>query len=61
MAGRLYDLLGAVLQFAPNGTVQQAITNTHRSMQAAGESEKEIALTLANILADGLGHGNWSQ
>lgn len=54
-----YDLLSMVLRDAPNGAVQQAISRVYGEMMAADESDKYIKITLAEILLDGLRHGNW--
>lgn len=45
--------------FAPNANVQRAIAKSRSDMEVAGESETAIARMMANILADGLNHGNW--
>ena len=60
MSKELVDsLLIAAMHASPNERVQAGFTRIVVDMRTAAESEKEIALTLAGSICDGLRHDNW--
>jgi ribosomal protein L7/L12 len=52
-------ILSIALELAPDGKVQEALVLIRRDMQAAGEDDRTITLSLAGAIVDGLRHGNW--
>ena len=54
-----YNLLTVLQAYAPTGTEQGQVAQTVNEMRAAGEPERNIQLTLAGSITDGLRYGNW--
>lgn len=54
-----YQLLGILMEYAPNGDAQFECSQLRNSMIADGMSEDEVVRQLAGVLVDGLSHGNW--
>jgi hypothetical protein len=52
-------MLSAAMEVAPDGPTQTAIARVRGQMEDAGESAKKVTLALAQIVVDGLQHGNW--
>lgn len=52
-------LLEVILQIAPDATCRAKVVKVHSDAILSGASDLELLKTLANILADGLNHGNW--
>lgn len=52
-------LLGALLEYAPDGRAKYWCTSTYAIALDGGMDELELRKMLINILADGVNHGNW--
>jgi hypothetical protein len=52
-------LLMVLQSYAPDASAQQTCSRIVHELQRCGESDREIDLTLAGCLVDGLRHGNW--
>jgi hypothetical protein len=53
------QLLSAAYDLSPTGLEQEAFSRMVNEMRIAGESDREVALTLAGCIYDGLKKGNW--
>lgn len=51
-----YQILGIVQEYAPNLDAQNRVSALFNTSEASGG---DPLVTMANVLADGLNHGNW--
>jgi hypothetical protein len=53
------QLLGMLMQYAPNGTCQAEVARVMRDAEAATLSYSDVVKMLAGAVSDGLYYGNW--
>lgn len=56
---RKYNLLGVLQSYAPTIREQTQCAVIYHKMESAGESDTSIETALAQMISDGLTHGNW--
>jgi hypothetical protein len=54
-----YTMLGLLQRIAPTGKEQRQIAEVYNQMRDDGLTWREVLVNLANILSNGLEHGNW--
>ena len=52
-------MMHATFIVAPNAKVQETIGQMVQRNKLAGETNEVIVLALADVISDGLRHGNW--